>query len=72
MKTADQLLFVCNLTESIKSQFAEAHRQGEVPAEWDGLELRQWLADKFANETCPLGRKRLKDYRNTVAVSNKL
>ena len=72
MNNTEKLEIVCNITESIKNQFADALRAGAVPEEWDGYEIRQWLADRFQYETRPVGRKRVREYRNTVATSSKL
>jgi hypothetical protein len=68
MNQADQLRIVCELTESVKNQFARVLRAGDVPETWDGFEIRQWLADKFEFEKVEMGRKRLREYRNHVAT----
>lgn len=74
MTTPEKLEFVCSITESVKSQFADALRSGDVPEGWDGHEIRQWLADKFAHEVFRqvMKGKRLREYRNAVATSSKL
>lgn len=43
-----------------------------VPAEWDGHELRKWLADAFASQVYKpaMKGKRLKAYNNAVIVNN--
>jgi hypothetical protein len=40
-----------------------------MPEDWNGHELRQYLADKFADNTFMKKGKGLKRYRNTVAVT---
>lgn len=51
----------------------------EVPKEWDGIELRQWIADYFEAQTysrsmraklTSADRKRSREYRNDVLVRN--
>jgi hypothetical protein len=51
----------------------------EMPDEWDGIELRQFIANKFAAQcrsmSMPAGltaadRKRKRDYENEVLVRN--
>ena len=48
----------------------------KMPEEWDGIELRQYLADKFADSSLlnhknrkDLNRRR-REYRNEVIVRN--
>lgn len=45
---------------------------GHVPAEWDGIELRQYPADRAADQfpIRKMERTRMKEYRNTVIVNN--
>lgn len=51
----------------------------DMPEEWDGVELRRYLADKFEDATIILARgrvrdtgntRRLRDYRNAVLERN--
>lgn len=42
-----------------------------MPEEWDGRELREYLADKFERSRMPVDdRKRRKAYRNFVLVND--
>lgn len=43
-----------------------------MPGEWNGHELRQLLADAFAQavDKRVMGGKRMKDYKNEVLVRN--
>jgi len=44
---------------------------GMMPDEWDGIELRQYIADKFTEQiSSSFSGKRKKDYINTVNVTN--
>lgn len=45
----------------------------KVPEDWDGIELRQWIADTFDWErtgSFVIDKKRLKNYRNEIIVKN--
>lgn len=44
--------------------------EDKMPADWDGLELRRLVADKFEQETTTLPLDRHKDYVNMVRVCN--
>ena len=70
MKKREQIKLVKDLTKSVAEGVVEAIRAGKIPEDWDGIELRQLLADKFEFERIEMGRKRKKDYRNTVLVDN--
>lgn len=72
MTDPEKLEFVCSLTESVKNDLAKALRAGSVPANWDGMELRQWLADKFTAVVSPMIGKRMRDYVNDVLIDPKL
>lgn len=66
--------FIRDLTSNVvKSILAKVP---EMPAEWDGHELREYLADEFARNRSALMReprsRRLRDYRNTVNVTGGL
>lgn len=69
MKRSDQAKYATSFSKSILRQFMQALDAGEVPEEWDGHEIKQWFADTVSRErTDPMkGRKRLKEYRETVA-----
>ena len=44
----------------------------KTPQEWDGIELRQWIADRFQGSVFHniLSGKRKRDYKNAVLVNN--
>lgn len=44
----------------------------DMPKEWDGIELRSYIATKFTEQEKPdlLKGKRFRDYRNKLRVSN--
>lgn len=74
MKPSDKKKFARNLTASVRDQFLAAVKSGEVPENWDGHEIRQWLADKFAAEVFRdvMKGRRLRDYKNTICTSTRL
>lgn len=74
MNKTEKINFIQRITCSIATELIDKVESGAIPEDWDGHELRQLLADKFAHETSSLLReprsKRMKDYRNTVIVNN--
>lgn len=70
MSLEDKRGFITQLSDSIRDEvLAKAER---MPEEWDGHELRAYMADKWEQERTSLMRRgrRLRDYRNTIAVNN--
>lgn len=67
-----QSKFVVDLIDAVRAEILNKLARYEVPENWDGHELRHYIADKFAD--CVFGTalqgKRLKDYKNTIAISN--
>jgi hypothetical protein len=63
---------VRDVLDSVQQHITARIDLGHVPATWDGHELRQWLADRFARESQGglMQGKRLRQYRNTVIVNN--
>jgi hypothetical protein len=61
--------FIKDLTAAVRDNLLAKVK--DMPEEWDGHELRQLLADKFAYETTDTMKKgrRLRDYRNVVATT---
>lgn len=72
MHKSQQATIVSQLLDSLRTDILEAIREGRVPEEWDGIELRQYIADKALENIvcCAMPRKRLKDYRNALVVRN--
>jgi hypothetical protein len=69
MDTANQKRIVIELLANVGNAIQHDIDTGKVPPEWDGWELRQLAADRFANQS-RLGenQKRLNAYRHTVLV----
>lgn len=71
-RTAFQTQFVETLIESVRREVTRNILQGRIPADWDGIELRKYIADKFNDCVCNdlIKGKRLREYRNIIAISN--
>jgi hypothetical protein len=67
MNKPDKQQFIRDLVASVQRTVLEA--VDHMPEEWDGIELRQYLADKFVDSTFNMNARRKRDYRNTVAVT---
>ena len=72
MTRQEQYNFVRELIGNTEAKILA--RLDRVPEEWDGHELRQYVADQFRESvsrtmTEPRSR-RMRDYRNTVLVNN--
>lgn len=70
MTKENQIKFVQSLTTSVCNEILSKIKLGKIPEEWDGMELRELLKDKFAYESGYLDGKRKNDYKNTVIEKN--
>ena len=69
MQTEDQKRIVTELLTTVGNTIQHDIDTGKIPPEWDGWELRQLTADRFANQSrLAEDKKRLSAYRNTVLV----
>jgi hypothetical protein len=71
MTRKDQVRFVEDRLGSLPVLLVRDIQAGKLPEEWDGIELRQWSADRA--QRCPwlsLRGQRLRDSRTTVLVNN--
>lgn len=68
--------FVNELVENVRKDVVRQIMSGRIPSEWDGHELRQLLADRFAQAARMSDAmkdkrgKRRREYDNTVIVNN--
>ncbi len=63
--------FVRDLARAVERQIIDDIATNKVPEDWDGHDLRQLLADRFAHEAGrPMDRARLKSYRNDCLIHN--
>lgn len=75
MKPKVQIALARDLSKTVADQFAAAVAVGAVPEEWDGHEIRVWLAEKHA-ESASMSMvsseprsKRARAYRNHVLTT---
>jgi len=70
MTKTEQRRFIRELVASVRGDILES--VAKMPAEWDGVELRQYIADKFADCVIKsmMHRRRRRDYDNTIIVTN--
>ena len=72
---AGKMQFVRNLSDEVVEDMCERIDSGDVPAEWDGIELRWWLAERFSNLgigyfTTMLHKARYRQFKNDYIVHN--
>lgn len=59
--------FINDLIESVKETILG--NVPNMPEDWDGNELRRYIADKFSTYT-NMGSARLRAYRKTILISD--
>ena len=66
--------FVVNFMGSIQKEVLQNIASDKIPADWDGHQLREYIADKFAwerTDLMKLPRSRMRrEYKNDVLVRN--
>ncbi len=71
MDKNEQIKFVKALVGSVLDTVATNIERDLIPDTWDGFELRQYLADKFADASyVDMSRKRKAEYQNTIMINN--
>lgn len=72
MDKAEKVRFIHTLTATVIDRIESQIYDGKIPDEWDGIELRWLLADKFTDCTYSAMRfqTRRRNYKNTVVVNN--
>lgn len=71
MERASQRMFVRELAANVVAGVLKDIEDGKTPEEWDGVELRQLLADRFADAAfIKMPKDRRGRYKNTVIVNN--
>jgi hypothetical protein len=73
MELEQKIIFVKALVNAVKDEVLA--KIDQTPEDWDGHELRQWLADKFADSASmsqmqDKRQSRRRAYENTVIVRN--
>ena len=64
MTRNEKLKFIHDLTAEVLGYIIA--RVPEMPEEWDGIELRLYLADKFEEQVGPLERGWIKGYEKSA------
>jgi len=72
MTAMDKRKLICELTHRITQGILD--KVEDMPDDWDGLELRRFVADVFQTETAAsrLKGKRLREYRDVCLDRNLL
>lgn len=71
MTEQEQVKFVEELSQNVTREIIKIIEEGKTPETWDGVELRQLLADRFSQVVwSPMERRRKREYNNTKLVNN--
>ena len=70
MTKTEKVKFVRSLVNAIRAEIIG--KVPDMPEEWDGHELRQYIADRFSDRVLmgAMSPRRKKDYENDVLVRN--
>jgi len=70
MNYEGKVKFICNLFDSCRDAILE--RVKDMPESWDGMELRQYIAEEFARQTYldkgKENKRRYRDYKNDTGT----
>jgi hypothetical protein len=71
MTKREQHRFVRDLLRSIQRDIRDAIRTNGIPRSWDGIELREYIAEKAdrSRATRALVGQRAQTYRNLITIS---
>lgn len=71
MNKLEQKTFVLELGMSVIQEMMETIGKGKVPENWDGVELREWMAERFNQARLGgMSRGRKAKYNNDIMVNN--
>jgi len=73
MNKPDQITFVKDLLDSMKTTLIKQIVEGRIPEEWDGIELRWLIADNAKENSARFhnsNKRRGRAYTNAVIVNN--
>jgi hypothetical protein len=68
MNVTQQKRFVRELISSIQDEILS--KVYDMPSDWDGIELRQYIADQFASAVYPMKGARKRNYKNSISIVN--
>lgn len=69
MTKQEQLDFIDVFMDEMK-KYIKANITKNKLEIWDGIELREYCADSFREQTYVMDRKRKREYQNTVIINN--
>ena len=69
MNKREQKRFVRELIDSIKKDILK-NKFNEIPKDWDGKQLRMYVSERFERAVMDHEGNWVKDYKNTLAVTN--
>lgn len=71
MTQAEQKVFVYALIRSVEADIIKKI-DNDALVEWDGIELRQYIADRFSDVVIKstMSPKRMREYQNACLVNN--
>lgn len=71
MTKREQHRFVRDLLTSMHRDIQDAIRTNAIPRSWDGIELREYIAEKADRSRVPraLVGQRARDYRHLIMIS---
>ncbi len=67
MNAHEKTKLIDSFMQSMKTHIMDAVQY--MPEEWDGIEIRQYIADKFVRQVHKMNPKRAKAFRNASAVT---
>ena len=74
MDKKNQKRIIQEMTNGVKERMLKALKDGHVPVEWDGFQLRHWMLsivrDSYAYQ--PLTGKVKKDFKNHLIINPNL
>jgi hypothetical protein len=73
MNSEEKIKFVEAITSNVTEEIINNIIIGKVPEDWEGIELRWYLADKFQDCVYDIYKKpskRKREYKNTILVEN--
>lgn len=68
MDAATKREFVCDLIDTVRDEILG--KLDRVPQNWDGHELREYIADKFGWQRGNLSPSDKREYKNAVLINN--
>lgn len=70
MTHSDKEIFIRSLVDRVRDDMIT--KLSNIPEEWNGIELRTWIADRFKQEDCrnQMSSTQRRAYRNDILTRN--